>query len=228
MEVIKQQLGQPLLGGNFVWLFPWMLNCSVVCMGSVFFEKDEFKVFLHPRRWNSISVWSTPCSHFRRPCGTTRLKGGVSGRKVKPSESKGIYGILGRGAVHPFPARMAPDLALNVVAEQDGPLRVLDPVAGSGTVLAIARSKGHRAIGIDIDPLAVLISRVWTTPVDTSALRDHAIDVLGKARNAFKSLLTRDAYPPKSDEQTRQFVRYWFDDYARKQLAFAGRCNILR
>ena len=133
-----------------------------------------------------------------------------------------MYGILGRGAVHPFPARMAPDLALNVVAEQDGPLRVLDPMAGSGTVLAIARSKGHRAIGIDIDPLAVLISKVWTTPLDTSVLRNHAIEVLGKARDVFKSLLTRDAYPPDSDEETRRFVRYWFDDYARRQLASLG------
>ena len=138
------------------------------------------------------------------------------------SRTKGIYDILGRNSVHPFPARMAPDLALNVIAQREETLRVLDPMAGSGTVLAIARSKGHLAIGIDIDPLAVLISRVWTTPVDTSALRNHAIDVLGNARNVFKSLLTRDAYPPNSEEETRQFVRYWFDDYARRQLTALG------
>lgn len=135
------------------------------------------------------------------------------------SRSKGIYEILGRNSVHPFPARMAPDLALKVVAERDRCLRVLDPMAGSGTVLAIARARGHHAIGVDIDPLAVLIARVWTTPVNSVALHEQAAEVLSDARKAFVSLRTRDAYPLHSDEETRRFVRYWFDDYARRQLA---------
>ena len=138
------------------------------------------------------------------------------------SKSKGIYEILGRNAVHPFPARMAPDLALQVVAESEQRLRVLDPMAGSGTVLAIARSRGHHAIGVDIDPLAVLIARVWTTPLDSNVLREQAVEVLSHARKVFVSLRTRDAYPQNSDEETRRFVRYWFDDYARRQLASLG------
>ena len=134
-------------------------------------------------------------------------------------KSKGIYDILGRNSVHPFPARMAPDLAFNVIAQSEKTLRVLDPMAGSGTVLAIARSKGHSAIGIDIDPLAILISKVWTTPVDARILREQAAKVMSEARITFGSLRTRDAYPLDSGEETRRFVRYWFDDYARKQLA---------
>ena len=43
--------------------------------------------------------------------------------------------------------------------------------------------------------------------------------MLSRARVVFSTLATRDAYPRQADEETRQFVRYWFDDYARRQLA---------
>ena len=85
---------------------------------------------------------------------------------MRKFKKKTIYEALGREPVHPFPARMAPDIALEVVAEAKKPLRVLDPMMGSGTVLALARSHGHHALGLDIDPLAVLISKVWTTAID--------------------------------------------------------------
>ena len=135
------------------------------------------------------------------------------------SDGKTVYEILGRNAVHPFPARMAPSLALDVISESRGHLRILDPMSGSGTVLAVAYSKGHHAIGVDLDPLAVLISRVWTTAIDVEAVQDTAITVLELARRIFTSLPTRDAYPRKADSETRQFARYWFDDYVRRQLA---------
>ena len=135
------------------------------------------------------------------------------------SHNKTIYEILGRESVHPFPARMAPGIALEAIADAKKPLRVLDPMMGSGTVLAVARSKGHWAIGIDIDPLAVLISRVWTTAVYVDEVRDKAVEVLRRARETFATLATRDAYPRPADQQTHRFVAYWFDDYARRQLA---------
>lgn len=134
------------------------------------------------------------------------------------SHKKTIYEILSRGPVHPFPARMAPGIALELVAKENGPLRVLDPMMGSGTVLAIARSKGHYAIGVDIDPLAVLIAKVWTTSLDRDQVVEKAHVVLQRARTIFDGLAVRDAYPVNSDDATKQFVRYWFDPYARRQL----------
>jgi len=135
------------------------------------------------------------------------------------SHKKTIFEALGRGPVHPFPARMAPGIALEAVAESEKPLRVLDPMMGSGTVLALARSKGHWAMGVDIDPLAVLISKVWTTAVDAEEVRDKAIEVLHRARGIFATLAQSDAYPKYADQETRRFVAYWFDGYARRQLA---------
>src|SRR6266850_3193844 len=130
-----------------------------------------------------------------------------------------LYEVLGRHPVHPFPARMAPGLALEALSKLPRPATVLDPMVGSGTVLAIARANGHRCIGFDVDPLAVLISRVWTRTVDESKARQHARRVLNRAKRIATNLAARDAYPVAADSETRAFIRYWFDDYARRQLA---------
>ena len=126
---------------------------------------------------------------------------------------------LGRGPIHPFPARMAPGIALEALGQSKSPLRVLDPMAGSGTVLAVARAKGHRAFGVDLDPLAVLLAGVWTRTVDAERVNDKAAEILDRARAAFGPLSSPRAYPRGSDSETRKFIRYWFDDYARRQLA---------
>src|ERR1700730_5045760 len=109
-------------------------------------------------------------------------------------QQKTIYEALGREPVHPFPARMAPGIALAVMSDIDES-RVLDPMMGSGTVLAMARAHGHRAIGFDVDPLAVLISKVWNTAFDPENIRDQANGVLKSALIEFKNITVADAYP---------------------------------
>ncbi len=131
---------------------------------------------------------------------------------------KTIYEALGRDSVHPFPARMAPGIALEVISKARKPLRVLDPMVGSGTVIALARLKRHKAVGVDIDPLAVLISKVWTTAVEVEEAKSKAREVLARARKIFAQMPQGEAYPLRSDRETRRFVSYWFDGYARRQL----------
>jgi DNA modification methylase len=135
------------------------------------------------------------------------------------SHKKTIFETLGRNPIHPFPARMAPGIALEALGGCKRPLRVLDPMAGSGTVLAVARSKGHRAFGTDLDPLAVLLAGVWTRTIDPDRVNDKAAEVLDRAKATFTRLPSGCAYPASSDEETRKFIRYWFDDYSRRQLA---------
>jgi SAM-dependent methyltransferase len=134
------------------------------------------------------------------------------------SYTKNLYETLGRDPVHPFPARMAPGIALAAMVKAKPAIRVLDPMMGSGTVLALARAQGHHAIGVDIDPLAVLISRVWTTTIDRTETTATACEVLARARLRFKEISEGNAYPANADEETRSFLRYWFDGYARRQL----------
>src|SRR5689334_10158449 len=98
------------------------------------------------------------------------------------SHRKTILEILGRNPIHPFPARMAPGIALEALRNEDKQLRVLDPMAGSGTVLAVARAQGHSAVGVDLDPLAVLLAGVWTRTIDREYVTAKAEDVLDRAK----------------------------------------------
>ncbi|WP_456658182.1 methyltransferase domain-containing protein [Bradyrhizobium sp. JR3.5] len=46
-----------------------------------------------------------------------------------------------------------------------------------------------------------------------------ASEILVRARSDFGCRRTADAYPRHADDETRKFIRYWFDPYARRQLA---------
>jgi DNA modification methylase len=131
---------------------------------------------------------------------------------------KTIEQVLGRRPIHPFPARMAPTIALDAIGRSRKPLRILDPMAGSGTVLAVAKAKGHHAVGVDCDPLSVLIASVWTRGIDRRAVQATACTVLVKAKTLFNATAERDSYPKSADEETRRFLRFWFDQCARREL----------
>jgi hypothetical protein len=103
------------------------------------------------------------------------------------------------------------------------PLRVLDPMAGSGTTLVVARALGHTAIGFDTDPLAVMLASVWCCDIDAGVTRRAATRVLGCAQATARCLRARDAHPVAADDETRQFVRYWFDLTNRRQLTGLAR-----
>lgn len=120
-------------------------------------------------------------------------------------------------AIHPFPARMAPEVALAVVGESSRPLRVLDPMCGSGTVLTLGVHHGHHVTGYDLDPLAVLMARVATQEVEAAGLADLAETCLAAARRA------RVTDGRWADDETREFARYWFGDRQRTQLVRLSR-----
>lgn len=121
--------------------------------------------------------------------------------------------------VHPFPARMAPELALQELPCSRVPLKILDPMAGSGTTLVAARLHGHKAIGFDRDPLAVLIAQTWVATVDKDIVRKKATEVLVRAKKRAAIMSAVDAYPPLADKETKTFVKFWFDIENRKQLS---------
>lgn len=102
---------------------------------------------------------------------------------------------------------MAPEIALTRCRLLPTGAVVLDPMAGSGTVLRAAVDAGHYGIGFDVDPLSVLMTRAWTVPVDSDTLRDTALTMVERAR-------TLDPHVPlpwiDEDAQTRAFVDYWF------------------
>ena len=83
---------------------------------------------------------------------------------------------------------------------------ILDPFCGSGTVILEAMLRGHQAIGIDVNPLARLISIAKTTPIS----RSHVTRVLSQIIDR----TTRYRSVPSDD----QLPRFWFNDGPRRAL----------
>lgn len=117
---------------------------------------------------------------------------------------------------------MAPDLALAQLKNLPPYSVVLDPMVGSGTVVRQAGDLGHNAIGFDSDPLAVLMSTVWTRPV-----RDQLVEsTLNNVLSAARKLRAADIYLPwiDDDDETANFIKYWFGPKQRsvlRRLSFA-------
>jgi hypothetical protein len=124
--------------------------------------------------------------------------------------------------VHPFPARMAPELALNALTALKKGDIVLDPMTGSGTVLQQARSLGLRSLGFDLDPLAVLISRVSTTVVADEEVADGAARLLDASTKLNASSVRLPWIDGDSDAES--FVDYWF---GKPQQAVLRRLSFL-
>lgn len=74
---------------------------------------------------------------------------------------------------HKYPAKFIPHIpkwAITKYLNGDKNKFILDPFCGSGTTLVESVLSGYNAIGIDIDPLSAMISRVKTTRVDKCEL----------------------------------------------------------
>ena len=83
---------------------------------------------------------------------------------------------------------------------------ILDPFCGSGTVLLEAIIRGYKSIGFDTHPIARLISRAKTTPLDHDRLERYA----GRITSVAKSL-------KRSPSETR-LPPFWFTRDARNAL----------
>ena len=73
--------------------------------------------------------------------------------------------------IHPYPAMMIPQVARRLIQDygrEEGVL--LDPYCGTGTTLLEAMLANLDSIGTDLNPLARLIARTKTAPIDLDLL----------------------------------------------------------
>jgi hypothetical protein len=144
---------------------------------------------------------------------------------------------------HTYPARLHPATARVLVefigagARRTQPL--VDPFCGSGTVLVEARAAGLRAIGVDLNPLAVLIARAktWTAPPRRRRqLREtgHAIAAASLAAGKAARRAAAEPAPlrrvPGFDPNARnRRLASWFAPHVRRELEdLAARLDELR
>jgi len=144
---------------------------------------------------------------------------------------------------HSYPARLHPATArvlVEIVGNRAGRgALIVDPFCGSGTSLVEARAVGFKAVGVDLNPLAVLVARAktWTAPSRRlKQLREqgHALagHVLAAGKAARRS--TAEAAPmrkPKGFDPNARNTRLasWFAPHVRRELELiAGHLDDMR
>lgn len=124
---------------------------------------------------------------------------------------------------HRYFGKLIPAIPRFAIREftQPGDL-VLDPFCGSGTTIVEAVLAGRRAIGLDLNPLAALLTRAKTTPLDVEAAL--------RARDRVLAACERDG--DAGFETDRPFVPnmdHWFRPEVQRDLTLLlGRIRRVR
>jgi DNA modification methylase len=118
----------------------------------------------------------------------------------------------GPHSIHPYPAKFIPQIPralIELFHPADGSA-VLDPFCGSGTTLVEAMQTGIPSVGIDVNPIAALVSKVKTTPL-TSAIGPLATRLIQSAK--------RRAETGKVEIPDIPRVDHWFKQPVQTALA---------
>ncbi len=118
----------------------------------------------------------------------------------------------GPHGIHPYPAKFIPQIPKNLIRLQPPPegTIVLDPFCGSGTTLVEAMQAGYHAVGVDLSPIACLIAKVKTTPLDESAMR-----LIRKVRTEAQGRLARKQFEVPAIPR----LDHWFQPRVQACLA---------
>jgi site-specific DNA-methyltransferase (cytosine-N4-specific) len=140
--------------------------------------------------------------------------------------AKADTGYLTHG-LHVYPARMVPQIARRLIhyytKEYDS---ILDPFCGSGTTLVEARLTKRNAVGIDTNPLAVLLAKVKSTPIDFTRANFSMPEFLVKLEKKF-SQARRGGKLPEPPLHINHNLLHWFKEDIARELEFLYQ-NIMR
>ena len=120
---------------------------------------------------------------------------------------------------HTYPAMMIPQVARRLIRTYGKSAKViLDPFMGSGTALleATLHDNFEKAYGIDINPLALLISKVKTTPVNPKLLwkeYQQLVEQLTEGKN------TIEQRQRKIEKPNFPNIDFWFKPQVITDLA---------
>jgi len=113
---------------------------------------------------------------------------------------------------HRYPAKFIPQLVEKLLDEymvgKDG--HIDDPFMGSGTTIVTAISRGLKASGTDINPIAYLITKVKSTPIEPEYLNDKINQLISK--------LNDSNIIPFITQNNIERINYWFTDHNKNEL----------
>jgi DNA modification methylase len=114
---------------------------------------------------------------------------------------------------HRYPAKFIPQVVSRLVERYTklGDL-VVDPFGGCGTTLVESKVMGRSSVAVDINPVAVLITKAKITPINPVKIEKEFEDI--KKRLEVYSEKTK----VKAPEHER--IDYWFKPEEKRRLAF--------
>ena len=92
---------------------------------------------------------------------------------------------------------------------------ICDIFCGSGTTLVESRLLGRNAYGIELNPLAVLIAKVKTTPINPNKLQKYFVSLLADYDNCEIE---------KEDIPNFFNINFWFKEKVINELALIKKC----
>lgn len=114
---------------------------------------------------------------------------------------------------HRYPAKFLPDVVRKIIEEYaKGSNLIADLFAGCGTTLVEAKIQGISSVGVDINPVAQLITKVKTTPL--------APDDLQQAYTALVNLFDKYNESDYEDIKKHERIDYWFTPSQKAKIAF--------
>lgn len=114
---------------------------------------------------------------------------------------------------HRYPAKFIPDLVKKIIEERTQEDDVIaDLFAGCGTTLLEAKLHGRKSVGVDINPVAELITRAKITAHNPTRLNNVYVSILAKIETFnFKETMELKKHPR---------IDYWFDEENKSKISF--------
>lgn len=114
---------------------------------------------------------------------------------------------------HRYPAKFIPQIVSRLAEKytKEGDL-IVDPFGGCGTTLVESKVMRRPSVGVDINPVAVLITKAKITPIDPQKI-EKAFAILQTKLNTYN----KDT-KIKATEHER--IDYWFKPEEKRKLAF--------
>ncbi|MFH1662136.1 MAG: DNA methyltransferase [Candidatus Falkowbacteria bacterium] len=114
---------------------------------------------------------------------------------------------------HRYPAKFIPQIVSRLIEKytKKGDL-IVDPFGGCGTTLVESSVMCRPSVGVDINPVAVLITKAKKTPIDPAKIEKYFLKLKEKL-----DLFNNDT-KVKTPEHER--IDYWFKPEEKRKLAF--------
>lgn len=114
---------------------------------------------------------------------------------------------------HRYPAEFLPDVVKKLIeqyADKNG--KIADVFAGCGTTLVEAKAHGIASIGIDVNPVALLITKAKTNPIEQNVLQEAYIHLIAIFSNYNSS--------SSQNIQKHERIDYWFRPEEKEKISY--------